>query len=113
MDIRHVSRDMVCGKISKSDCNCGVGDGVSMGKFYMLILSYILNLIAHWEGKDLEVIGYVTSIPSIQERSVRFEFSVSHATLLGINENLIVPKKVRLNWYGKFPALHLGEKLET
>jgi competence protein ComEC len=45
------------------------------------------------EGRDLEVIGVVSSLPAVSERSVRFEFEVESAA----GER--VPKKVLLSWY--------------
>ncbi len=61
------------------------------------------------EGVDIEVTGRIVSIPSSQERSVRFEFSVANAKLANSGEKVVVPEKIRLNWYGKFPSLQLGE----
>ncbi len=57
---------------------------------------------AHWrmddrlatalEGRDIEVVGVVSSLPAVGERSVRFEFDVESAP-----ERL--PAKVQLSWY--------------
>src|SRR5262245_39916659 len=67
---------------------------------------------AHWrlaerlapelEGRDLEVVGVVASLPSPGERGVRFEFDLESSS-----EPL--PKKALLFWYG--PAeVHPGER---
>ena len=61
------------------------------------------------EGVDLEVSGRVISIPSRRGRSIRFEYLVSDAKLANKNVEVLMPTKIRLNWYGKFPELQLGE----
>ncbi len=91
---------------------CIFGVYLMLGFFWALLHAY-LNLYPQLEksleGKDLEVTGQVISIPAVQARSVRFEFSILSAmTSLG-NETIVVPKKVRLNWYGNVPDLQLGE----
>jgi competence protein ComEC len=55
--------------------------------------------IADWlapqlEGRDLEVVGVVSSLPALGERSVRFELDVESATR---GERL--PRKLLLSWY--------------
>lgn len=60
------------------------------------------------EGRDLEVIGTVSSLPAIGERSVRFEFEVE-STAGG--ERL--PRKLLLSWYRSAlfdPDPHPGER---
>ncbi len=59
------------------------------------------------EGKDLDVIGKIISIPSVQGRSTRFEFLIHSSSQNGTSFKL--PKKVRLNWYGAVPQIRLGE----
>jgi competence protein ComEC len=44
------------------------------------------------EGRDLEVLGVVSSLPAVSERAVRFEFEVESA-LHGL------PKKILLSWH--------------
>src|SRR5688572_3811170 len=44
------------------------------------------------EGRDVEVVGVVSSLPAIGERSVRFEFEVESA------DNRL-PKKLLLSWH--------------
>jgi competence protein ComEC len=44
------------------------------------------------EGRDLEVIGVVASLPAVSERSVRFELEVESA-------DVRVPKKLLLSWH--------------
>src|SRR5688572_16997085 len=47
-------------------------------------------LAAPFEGRDLEVVGVVSSLPAHTERGVRFEFEVESAAM---------PRKVLLWWY--------------
>ena len=61
------------------------------------------------EGVDIEVSGQIISIPSVQGRSSRFEFSIYNSSTSTNGETILLPKKVRLNWYGNVPALQLGE----
>src|SRR5687767_11708923 len=74
--------------------------------------------IAEWlapelEGRDIDVVGVVSSLPALSERSVRFEFEVESAA-----ERL--PKKMLLSWHrspwseeGAAPlaqTVHAGER---
>jgi competence protein ComEC len=45
------------------------------------------------EGRDVDVVGVVSSLPARSERGVRFEFEVESA------EGLSLPKKLLLSWY--------------
>src|SRR5436190_3427483 len=51
-------------------------------------------LSAEQEGRDLSIVGVISSLPALGERNVRFEFEVEEAS----GERL--PKKVLLSWYG-------------
>jgi competence protein ComEC len=63
---------------------------------------------AHWrmndwlapelEGRDVAVVGVVSSLPALAERSVRFEFDVEWADAKGR-----VPQKILLAWYRSVP----------
>src|SRR5712671_6818545 len=63
---------------------------------------------AHWrmndwlapelEGRDVAVVGVVSSLPALAERSVRFEFDVEWADAKGR-----VPQKILLAWYRTVP----------
>src|SRR3954469_21446925 len=46
------------------------------------------------EGRDIDVVGVVSSLPALGERSVRFELDVEST---GGGERL--PKKILLSWY--------------
>lgn len=50
-------------------------------------------LPAEWEGRDLQVVGVVASLPQPYERSVRFEFDVEHVLTAGAT----VPRHVSLS----------------
>ena len=51
-------------------------------------------LPAELEGRDLAVVGVVSSLPAIAERNVRFEFDVE-----GADAGARLPKKLLLAWY--------------
>ena len=51
-----------------------------------------------WEGRDIEVIGVIASLPQPFERGVRFEFAVDSSLTPGA----VVPRHLQLAWYGGF-----------
>ncbi|MEM7400874.1 MAG: DNA internalization-related competence protein ComEC/Rec2 [Pseudomonadota bacterium] len=59
------------------------------------------------EGEDLDVIGEIASIPTKYGRSTRFEFLIQ--SRVHSDEESLLPRKVRLNWYGNAPELQIGE----
>ena len=85
---------------------------VLLGFFWALLHAY-LNLYPELdrslEGIDLEVSGQIVSIPSVQARSARFEFVIHSAQKTVDGKVVSVPKKIRLNWYGKVPPIQIGE----
>lgn len=54
-----------------------------------------------WEGRDVQLIGVVASLPQPYERSVRFEFDVEHVLTAGA----AVPRRIVLSWWGRGPAI--------
>ncbi|MSQ54411.1 MAG: DNA internalization-related competence protein ComEC/Rec2 [Betaproteobacteria bacterium] len=54
------------------------------------------RLAPELEGRDLEVVGVVSSLPAIGERSVRFEFEVESAAQL---PEIRLPRTLLLSWY--------------
>ena len=72
------------------------------------------ELPAEWEGRDVELIGVISSLPQPFERGVRFEFSTE--TIL--TPKALVPHRLQLAWYGGFGAgematvapVHAGER---
>jgi competence protein ComEC len=67
-----------------------------------------------WEGRDIELIGVVSSLPQPYERSVRFEFDVEQVLTAGAH----VPSRIVLSWWGRVPRdravalpdAHAGER---
>jgi competence protein ComEC len=66
-----------------------------------------------WEGRDIEVIGVVASLPQPYERSVRFELDVEEVLTAGAT----VPERVVLSWWGRsrdtvalLPQVSAGER---
>ncbi len=68
-----------------------------------------------WEGRDIEVVGVVASLPQPYERSVRFEFDVERVLTAGAR----VPRHVLLSWWGSaardgrpatYAEVHPGER---
>ncbi|MGH8642499.1 MAG: DUF4131 domain-containing protein, partial [Burkholderiales bacterium] len=49
-----------------------------------------------WEGRDIELVGVVASLPQPSERNVRFEFDVERVT----TPNAVVPRHIVLSWWG-------------
>ncbi len=72
-------------------------------------------LPADWEGKDIQLIGVVASLPQSYERSVRFELDGERVLTPGA----VVPQHIALSWWGSaarddqpatLPELHPGER---
>ncbi|MDH5444667.1 MAG: DNA internalization-related competence protein ComEC/Rec2 [Gammaproteobacteria bacterium] len=59
-------------------------------------------------GKDVQVVGYIASLPTQRDRLTRFLFDINSASFKGKEVNL--PKRVRLNWYGQTPELSVGDQ---
>ncbi|HUQ74952.1 MAG TPA: DNA internalization-related competence protein ComEC/Rec2 [Burkholderiales bacterium] len=51
-------------------------------------------LAAETEGRDIAIVGVVSSLPALGERSVRFEFDVE-----GAESDARLPRKTLLTWY--------------
>lgn len=56
-------------------------------------------LPVEWEGRDIEIVGVVASLPQPYERSVRFDFDVEHV----LTRYAIVPPHIALTWWGRAP----------
>src|SRR4051812_20581883 len=71
-------------------------------------------LPAQWEGRDVELVGVIASLPQPYERSVRFEFDVERVLTSGAR----VPQHIQLSWWGRpageatsaSPPLHAAER---
>jgi competence protein ComEC len=55
------------------------------------------ELPRQWEGRDIELIGAVSSLPTLTERGTRFTFRVDHA----LTPNVPVPDNISLTWYNE------------
>jgi competence protein ComEC len=55
------------------------------------------SLAPEWEGRDIEVVGVVASLPTVNERGTRFEFDVERV----VTEGAHVPAHISLNWYAE------------
>src|SRR5262245_60993864 len=49
-----------------------------------------------WEGRDIEVVGVVASLPHASERNVRFELDVERVA----TPQAVVPRRIVLSWWG-------------
>jgi competence protein ComEC len=49
-----------------------------------------------WEGRDVQMVGVVASLPQHYERSVRFEFDIEHV----LTPDAVTPAHVALAWWG-------------
>jgi competence protein ComEC len=68
-----------------------------------------------WEGRDVQIIGVIASLPQPYERSVRFEFDVEQVMTRGAT----VPPHIALTWWGSsandgqrgsLPEIRAGER---
>lgn len=67
------------------------------------------SLPPEWEGRDIELIGVVSSLPQPYERSVRFELDVGEVLTPGAS----VPERIVLSWWGRpgaLPEVRPGER---
>jgi competence protein ComEC len=53
-------------------------------------------LPSEWEGRDMQVVGFVASLPQPYQRSLRFEFDVEQVLTPGA----VVPRRIALSWWG-------------
>ncbi len=80
---------------------------VLLGGFWALAqANSVLNdrLSPELEGKDVIITGNIASVPEQGSQTIRFEFTPDKTA------ELVVPRKLRLNWYKPFPlTLGAGE----
>jgi competence protein ComEC len=77
---------------------CWLASGASLGIGYAQHRAEIRlseSLPREWEGRDITLIGAVSSLPTITERGTRFEFDVEKI----ITPNATVPEHISLTWY--------------
>ena len=53
-------------------------------------------LAPEWEGRDVQIVGVVASLPQRYERSVRFEFDVERV----VTPDAVIPAHIVLSWWG-------------
>ena len=57
------------------------------------------ELPREWEGRDVEIVGVVASLPTINERGTRFEFDIERV----VTEAAKIPPHISLTWYVERP----------
>ena len=62
-----------------------------------------------WEGRNVELVGVIATLPQPYERSVRFDLNVEEV----LTPDAEVPRRVALAWWGRageLPDVHAGER---
>ena len=54
-----------------------------------------------WQGRDVQVVGRVASLPQLDEQSERFEFVIESARHAG--QAVLLPERVQLSWWSPEP----------
>ena len=91
--------------------------GLAAGFAYAAIFAHYRladQLPEELEGRDVEVVGIVSSLPQFFERGVRFEFTVEKVVTSGAQ----LPSRLQLSWYGGYaveartpdPVIRPGER---
>ncbi|MFK0570921.1 DNA internalization-related competence protein ComEC/Rec2 [Endozoicomonas sp.] len=91
--------------------------GVLISSFYAAHF-FITRFDDRLQGKDLDIQGYIASLPVVNGAVTRFDFDIDRPLPeqkepgqkeSGQNESGQSPKKVRLNWY-EAPVVKVGER---
>lgn len=69
------------------------------------------TLPKEWEGRDVQVIGVVASLPQQRDQRIRFRFDVEQI----LSPQAYVPKRLSLSWYknssgDRLPSVQAGER---
>ena len=64
-------------------------------------------LSREWEGRDIELVGWVASLPTLTERGTRFQFEVETSSATAAR----VPHNISLTWYAEQPRNGEAAKL--
>ena len=56
-------------------------------------------LAPEWEGRDVQIVGVVASLPQHYERSLRFAFDVERV----LTRDAVIPTHITLSWWGSVP----------
>ena len=94
------------GRALTAACALGAGFMWAAGMAHVRMVD---ALPAEWEGRDVELIGVIASLPQPYERSVRFELDVERVLTPGAR----VPQHIMLSWWGRagaLPEAHAGER---
>ena len=62
-----------------------------------------------WEGRDIELVGVIATLPQPHERSVRFDLDVEHV----LTAEARAPRRIAVSWWGRtgeLPDVHAGER---
>ena len=110
--------------------HCSSISSVTVGKILLFIFSIGIGFFwaatfAHWrmadslpsawEGRDIQVIGVIATLPQTSDRNVRFQFDVEEV----LTESATVPKHISLSWYKNrhastndvgLPSIQAGER---
>ena len=96
---------------------CAIMTGALAGFVWAAAFAHVQladELPAEWEGRDIELVGVIASLPQHFERGVRFEFTPEAILTAGA----VTPDRLQLAWYGGFarddaqavPAVSAGQR---
>lgn len=85
--------------------------GMTAGCLWALVIAHSIldvSLPIEWEGRDVQLLGTVASLPDWQQDSQRFNFKVDSLTVGRQTHSW--PTTVRLSWYHGAPELTPGDR---
>jgi len=84
-----------------------------IGFLWVVVHGHIISLSElpdNLEGKDLNIVGVVSSMPEKNEKRTRFVLKVEQLSIEDVKQKQF-PSKIRLNWYGKIAStVKAGER---
>ena len=95
-----------CARLALAMLACGAGLFWAAGAAHVRMAD---ALPSAWEGRDIEIVGVVASLPQSYEQSVRFELDVGEVLTPGAR----VPRRIVLSWWGRpdaLPQVRAGER---
>ena len=60
---------------------------------------WLRSLPREWEGRDVEIVGVVASLPTVNAQATRFEFDIERT----LTETAKIPPHISLTWYVERP----------
>jgi len=87
-----------------------------IGYFWALLFGHMYlyhQLPNDWEGKDVIVQGFISDLPELGEKSVRFNFEVTDYRPVSGGDRVMsahLPSRIRLSWYYSNKIVHSGDK---